>query len=216
MTIEVILASAVRFWWAVVIGALVTASAAAWVWTKPGIYWAQVDVYFLAPATAPNLPNNLTSVSPRIIQLASVIQRQVTGGGGSASVVSSTVTLKDEGVRAGTTVELPESGGQWTVSFDRALLRVDAVDSSPAKVEARVQQAVGEIRAALDSRQREAGVGPQSTIVTQLSPDTPVVHYEEGLRRRALVGVFALGVGMTGAAVVMLGARGIRRTTPST
>lgn len=210
MTTSRVLRAAGRLWWVVALGSILTLAAARFVWTAPGVYWAQADVVFLTPSSPPNNPNPLGFVSSNVIRFASVIQREVAGGPESASVVSPNVTIKDQGTAPRTTVTLPSSGGQWTVSFDRAVLRVQVIDRTEEQTAQRLGTAVAQIQQLVDKRQREAGVGPNAWISTGLSPSDPPIRYDEGERRRAVLALGMLGLGLTGSVVVLLESRRLR------
>lgn len=206
MTVLRLLAASVRAWYVVLLGAALTMVAGFWVWTTPGVYYAQVDVVFLQPVNT-YVPNNLRGLSADVIATASVVQREVTGGPDATRVVSGGVTLVDEGIRSGQRITLPNSGGQWANNFDRALLDVQVVDRTRQAAQTRLDHVVESINASLDRRQRAMGADRSTWISTRLSPASPTISYVEVERKRAVVMTMLLGGGATGAAVVLLEAR---------
>jgi hypothetical protein len=200
MTVIAMLTAARKAWALVLVGAACTVLACTFVARSTGVYWAQVDVVFLGPISETR-PNPLGYSSQRLVDVASVVQRDVTGTTDQTQVVSSDVYLIDTGVRKGSWVRLPNSGGQWIISYDRPVLDVQVVDASPAAVLARMQGLLGEISADLNRRQEAAGVDESHRVTTSVSPPPDVeVHYSAGpVKRALLVTLLTLG-GLTLAA----------------
>lgn len=200
MTVLGLLAAVRRWWLMVLLGGLLTASAAFVVAGVPGVYWAQVNVVFLAPPS-PDLPNPLGYSSDRLVDVASLVEREVIGPDPQPHVVSPAVSIVDEGVRSGERVRLPNQGGQWTYNFEKPQLDVQVVDSTPEAARARMDRLLAQIEQTLDRRQDEAGVNEGSRVRTALSPPRVEIHYAAGLRPRALLVTLVVGTVLTLAAV---------------
>ena len=216
MTLWRMLGVATRRWLAVLVGLCATLGVTVWVGSLPGVYFGQVDVVLLRPVNH-IVPNGLSMTDVSVIQTASVVQRAVSGGRESAHVVSPGVTLVDEGIRQGTSMRLPNAGGQWANNFDRALIRVDVVDLTPAAAQGRLDEAIRAITADLEARQTEAGAAPATWIRAELSPRQPAVVYRKGPVRRGQAMTLLVGGGLTAAALLLLemhSDRGIRAPLP--
>lgn len=200
-------AQALRLWWVTLAGLLLTAGAIFQAVNVPGVYWGQVDVVFLRPPAAKS-PNTLSHSATRVIEAASVIQREVDGVAGPR-VVSDAVTLVDQGVTSGFSVRLPNAGGQWANNFNRPYLNVEVSSGTAEGARAELERVLDRIDQALADRQISAGVLPANRLTTLVTP-APEVKYSAGLPRQAAAIVGLLGVGLTGA-VLVLAARGVRR-----
>ena len=210
MTVMGVLLAARRRWWVVVVGLLATALACAAVGRAPGSYWTQVDVVFLAPASA-RYPNALEVTSQSVIATAGVVSHRVDDGADVTQLASSGTSLVGLGVREGQAVRLPNSGGQWAENFERPVLDVQVVGPTAADVQQRAVALLERIELALADLQDEAGVEPASRIVIDLAPRVPVVQHIGARSTRATAVSLALGLLLTLAAVLTadkrLGAR---------
>ena len=201
MTLIDLARQAVRLWWVTLTGLALTTVAAAHLLTAPGVYWAHVDVVLLRPS-APTVPNKLSNITPRVIEAASVIQREVAGVGGT-DVVSDSISIVDEGIRVGEKVRLPNAGGQWANNFNRPYLTVEVVDETGAGAQARLDALLARVDAVLEARQSAADVSSVDRLTTQLNPGKPTVTYAVGMPRRAAGAAVLLGLGLTVAALTL-------------
>lgn len=208
MTVLDLGAQALRLWWLTLAGLLLTAAAGYQAVTVPGVYWSHVDVVFLRPAAVS--PNTLGQSSARVIEAASVIQREVTGVE-RTRVVSDGVTIVDEGIIPGVEVRLPNAGGQWANNFNRPFLRVEVSDRTARGAQARLTEILARIERSLSDRQQSAGVAPENRLTIMLNPAAPKVEYSAGLPVRAAVAVAVLGLGLTGAALVLTSRKASRK-----
>lgn len=199
-------------WYVVVFGLLATGLAVSWVSGLPGVYYGQADVVFLRPANR-IVPNGLSVNSSSVIATVGVVERDVNGGFHATRVVSEQVTILGTGMRSGSSVRLPNSGGQWANNFDRAVLDVQVVDVTAAAAQERLDDAVRRIESSLATLQDEAGVRAADRIRTQLSPAVPRVAYRTGNAKRAAAMTGVLGLSITWSALVLLEARSRRRTS---
>jgi hypothetical protein len=188
-----------RRWAALVValGLLLTAVITYRVVRKPGVFWAQANVIFLAPASS-LYPNALVTNSDGVISLAGVVGKIVDPDAAAARVVSSTVRLANQGIRHGWSVTLPNDGGQWADNFDKPLLDVQAVGSTAAEVSGTVNRLISQINLTLSGLQ--AQVPRVDRVTTQLSPSQVQVFYDPGRRLRALAASLAIGVAATAVA----------------
>jgi hypothetical protein len=188
-----------RRWAALVVavGLLLTVAITYRVVRKPGVFWAQTNVVFLAPVSS-LYPNALVANSDGVIALAGVVGKIVDPDAAAARVVSPTVRLVNQGIRHGWSVTLPNDGGQWAENFDKPLLDVQAVGSTAAEVSGTVNRLVSQINLTLSGLQ--AQVPRVDRVTTQLSPSQVQVFYDPGRRLRALAASLAIGVAATAVA----------------
>ena len=170
---------------------------------KPGVYWSDVKVSFLAPRSAAN-PNTLVTGTGSLITVAGMVGKMVDPRTSTARVVSPEVTLVNRGIRRGYAVTLPNDGGQWANNYDKALLDVQAVDPSAAEVSTTMQRLLRGIDADLASLQQRANVEQVNRIHTGLSPNQPPIYYATGSRVRAITATLLLGLALTAATAVLL------------
>jgi hypothetical protein len=199
-----------RRWAALVValGLLLTVAISYRVSRKPGVYWAQTNVVFLAPVSS-LFPNTLVTNSDGVIALAGVVGKIVDPDAAAARVVSPTVGLANQGIRHGWSVTLPNDGGQWADNFDKPLLDVQAVGSTAAEVSGTVNRLISQINVTLSGLQ--AQVPQVDRVTTQLSPSQVQVFYDPGRRLRALAASLAVGVAATAVAAGYLRRRIARR-----
>ena len=185
-----------RRWGAIVVavGLLITAVISYRVVRKPGVYWAQTDVLFLPPASGV-FPNALVNNPGGVIALAGVVGKMVDPDSAAARVVDPSVRLVNQGVRHGSSVTLPNDGGQWADNFDKALLDVQAVGATAIEVSSTVNRLISQINLKLNALQ--AGVPRVDWVTTRLSPSQVQVYYDAGRRLRALLAVLGVGLAVT-------------------
>ena len=187
-----------RRWYVAGAGVLVTASAMFLVHAHPGVYTTQTAVMFMPPSTDVQ-PNTLGSSSASVIATAGLVERLVNGGVDTPATTS-VVTLVGRGVREGSSVELPNTGGQWVQNFTEPLLLVQVTGPTAHAVGEKARALVRDVDATAVGLQSAAGVRPRWMITTRPSPDEPVVRFEKGHRDRALLMTLILGIFLTLAA----------------
>jgi hypothetical protein len=174
-----------------------------------GVYWADVEVGFLPPASSVN--PNILAISPSSLVITAGAVQKIVADSSIPRVTDATTSLASQGLRHGWSVTLPNTGGQWASNFTDPFLLVQAVGSSPDEVTATVTMLARRINDALLTLERQAHVDKYNMITTQMSPPSgPQLNYQGGSRKRAAVATFVLGLGAT---VVVLGL--VRRRLPS-
>lgn len=210
MTVVDLVRACLRRWPVILIGFLLTAIALVPVKTTPGVYWATADVVLLAPRT-PSTPNSLGVSSASLIALAGVLERQYNNGEEDPATASSQVTLVDQGILNGVSVQLPNSGGQWNAYYNQPVLHVQAAGPTAPDVQTAVTAVVTRLRGMLAQRQADMGVLAQNRVSADVSPRTPEILYDAGARNQAALLVIAVGIGTTVAATVVLDHQVARR-----
>ncbi len=188
-----------RRWYVVLVGLGVTLGVLAGVARVEGVYVAQVDVVFLAPATSAS-PNRIASASNGVIATAGLVQRLVDPAREDGSHLVSTsavVSLVGQGVRNGSAVVLPDTGGQWDHSFSRPVLSLEVTGSTADDVRVRAEDLVARVQETTRTAQVDAGVIESNAITTYPLPATPQVEYRQGHRSAALLVTLLLSLWAT-------------------
>jgi hypothetical protein len=191
--LNLLLRAMTRRWYVVVVIALATAAAAVTLPRVEGVYWTRVSVVFLAP-TSPLNDNALTPTPEALVAFAAIVERELNNAPTVDRFSSQGATLYGSGVRKGTTVELVNSGNQWSPSFGDPVLTIDTVDSTEQLVRDDVEASVARIEELALTLQQQAGVAETDLITTLPSPESPVVSFTRGNRLRATGGIVALGL----------------------
>jgi hypothetical protein len=201
-----------RRWYVTGVGLLLTAAVVVMLQARTGVYSTQVDVQLIPPAQ----PGATRSPSPAasLIALAGMVERRVGDDVDREEPVSPKASLSGLGVREGTMVTLPNSGGQWNYFFDDPLLRVQVVALSEADANRRRDQAVQEIVRTLRALQVADGVPVRQRVTTRLVPRLARVTYEGGSPDRAAVVTVLIGIAVTCAATIRVDAFMRRRAHP--
>ncbi len=188
--------------WIALIGLLCTVFAAKMVSQKPGVYFSEVKVTFLAPNSSLN-PNSLVAVNDSVIMTARLVGQMVDPkDADGSSVVSPDLTIVNEGIRNGYAVRLPNDGGQWATNFDQSLLDVQVVGPTISGVVARMQSLVSKINGTLAQIQQDRQVAAVNRIRTSVTPAQLPIYYETGSKIRAVAATLVLGLGFTIAAQI--------------
>lgn len=209
MTAWDVLRSLARAWYLTLAGFAATAFALSMVDSYPGVYWSQANVVFLGPQSE-RAPNSLEFSSAGLISTAGYVEK-IVNAGVEKPTTASPVTLVSRGIRDGHSIDLPDSGGQWSHNFDSAILNVQVTGPTSAIVQERLNTLIDKIRTTTQDIQELDNLGPKNVIRTYVAPDQPKVTYATGGRLSALAGTLALGVGLTAFAAVGLDRMWARR-----
>lgn len=205
-----------RRWYVVALGVALLMGAVHHVATRPGVYWTQVDVVFLAPKSV-RYPNVIEQTSQSVIAMAGLIEHEVNKGLKEPATASASTTLAGVGVRDGYSVRLPNSGGQWASNFDRPVVDVQVIGPSESGVRARLATLAGEVERTLAARQEADGIPPLNRITASSTPTAAPVFYLNGNPKKAILVTLLLGGGLISVGTVgadrLLTARARRRRT---
>jgi hypothetical protein len=192
-----------RFWPVALVGLLTSVCAGVWIAHRPGVYYEQINVIFIMPAT-PDSGNALQNGSDNLIRTAGLVARLVTNDWSGPEPVSDSATLLGEGVRSGYSVRLPNAGGQWAYNFDKPQLNVEVVGTTPAEVRSTMTQVLARVNGTLAGLQDSQSVRPSLRIQTRLSPPSASVEYVTGSRARTFAVTVVLELALTLAALFAL------------
>lgn len=213
MTIIQLIRSLKRRWYVVVVGAILTVAAVLVFSKSERVYFAQTNVVFEAPG-APTVAGVYNGFSESLISFAAVVERTVNGSSESVHLSSPTATLYGIGVRQGSSVTLADRGGQWSHVFDRPVLSVQVVDSSPERVRASMAAIISDISNAAESVQSGSGapIGARITVTTTPEqPDIASFGQTSTSRIKGIAAMVSVGFGLTAAAACILDSSALRR-----
>ena len=205
------LAAVQREWIVAVVGLVLSLAGTTVALKAPGVYFEQARVTFIAPPSPTG--NQFSSDQGSLVAVAGLVSRQLDETGG-ALAFSPTATIVDMGIRDGVWVRLPNYGGQWTPSFQRAELDVQVVGQDPKRVEARFRETIDRIRTTLRDGQLEVGARPANKLIEcAVTPESPPIYYQQGSGSRAAAAAFFLGLALTLVVTVLVDRARRRRSS---
>jgi hypothetical protein len=188
--------------WVALLGILATIVAAKAATARPGVYFSEVKVIFLAPNNA-LYPNSLIAVNQSVIMTAGLVGvMSDPGKSQNTKVTDPNISIVNQGIRDGYRIQLPNDGGQWSDNYDQSLLDVQAVGPTLAGVVSRMQSLIARINATLTKIQDDRQVAAVNRIRTSVNPAQVPIYYQTGSKIRVLAAVVILGLGLTVAAQI--------------
>lgn len=216
MTLTDLMRALWRRWYIVLIAAVITLGLAYLSTRTEPMYHARTEVIFLAPASA-RYPNELVTSSESLILTAGIVAERINGAGEQLKFGSAAASpIGSPDIKETTWIKLLDTGNQWVSAFEQQALVIDAVASTPERVQERVQDAATLIREKLTDLESEHGVAPINGIGLRMSPEAPQVFKVDGSSARAAGMTVVLGILGTIAIVVGLEVRSSARTEPDT
>ncbi|MCY4726950.1 hypothetical protein NYO98_11740 [Nocardioides sp. STR2] len=210
MTVTDLLVAAWRQRIVVCIGIVLTAVAGLLAIQDRSVFWTRAEVVFLPPQNE-YYPNALRSSSESVIITAGAVAKRVLGPDRVPKYASPEVNLVGVGVREGWSISLPDTGGQWSYSFDSQVLAIEAVGPSREFVLETVAEVRHRVSNSLRAVQVAESVPPETRISLRASPGQPVVYGVGGNRPRALGMTAVLGGILTLCAALARDKRQARR-----
>jgi hypothetical protein len=188
--------------WVALVGILCTILAAKAATARPGVYFSEVKVIFLAPNNA-LYPNSLVAVNESVIETAGLVGvMSDPGKSQNTKVTDPNISIVNQGIRDGYRIQLPNDGGQWSDNYDQSLLDVQAAGPTLNSVVAQMQNLIARINATLTKIQDDRQVAAVNRIRTSVNPAQVPIYYQTGSKIRALAAVVVLGFGFTVAAQI--------------
>ena len=214
MTVDDLFQAAVRRWYVVLIGVLLTLASIQHVRSAPVVYYSKVTAVVLSPADDEvDQGNSLLIRGP--VPLASLVVMDVNNQPNKVRASSDDATLYAMGYRSATWIHLQQAGNQWKATAAGPNIEIEAVDSTPEAVEDRTRTAMSEIGRALQKHQDDFHIKRADRAWIEQSPASPVILPYGASRGRAQGATLLLGICLTAVAVVLadrlLGAVGRRR-----
>jgi len=202
MTTERLVRALLTRWYVVGVGLALTIGCMMHVHAQRGLYYAQIDVVVVAPATAHD-PNTIEANASGLTSIAGMVAAEVNKTSNTPATASAGATLAGQGVRDGYEVRLPSDGGQWAQNFDRPVLDVQAIGPTPASVRARVVHVLDQIDTTLRELQAADGVPAEDRVTTLSAPAAAQILYLGGTPARAAIVTGLLGLWLTVIAAVL-------------
>lgn len=210
MTLWDVVRALLRRWPVVLVGMVITASAALLAIRDPGVQFTRMQVIFLAPKT---WYRNVLQTTPETVMVtASAVAKRVVGAEAVIKYGSLDATLVGTtNSREGVWIRVEDQGGQWAPDIRMPIILVDAVAPTPARVRELQDESVRRIQLELDKLQHELQPGETDRITIEVVPATTSIYRVRGDRTRALGMTGLLGATATFAAVAAIESRHRRR-----
>jgi len=178
------------------------------------VYAAQADYVFVEPGVPGESRQLAGTGTQTLIDFTAIVERKVLAGTKPAKLASTTASLFGTGIRAGTSIGMLDSGGQWVPSFGRPVLSVQVAASSPAEVEEGMDAVLTDVRRVSAALQAETAAQPGSFITVERSPEDLIITSFGKTRTgevKALVALSVAGLGLSCAAAAATDAAAARR-----
>ncbi|MFF2346145.1 hypothetical protein [Pseudarthrobacter sp. NPDC058119] len=176
----------------------VTAILLPWVFVAShaqGVYYSRVDVLFLAPPAV--VAGNVLQADPaQTLSFAAIVEHQVNAEYPSSAPRSTSAPLYGTGLRNTHAIFIPNSGGQWQLSFSRPMITVEVVADSPEMVFTTMNQLAGRISDLAADLQTNEGIPQAVQITTDDSPEKASVTYVPVRSGNATFALLILTVGL--------------------
>ncbi len=193
MTTTTVLAAMLARWPLTLLGLALTVLGVHQVASAPGLYYGQVAVHFLAPASARD-PNRIQTETISLIRTAGIVKTIVNEGHRTPGE-SLALTLRT--TDPASSVSLPNAGSQWIDIYSKPMLLVEATGPDPESVLRRIAGSEGRIRETLAEVQDREQVDAEHRIALATAPEVPVVSHLLGARNRAAAAAGLLGLALT-------------------
>lgn len=203
MTARDFLAAALRRWYVVILGAVLTVGALAVVQRQAPVFFTQYNIVLLGPYGERDgtlLDNPLYGLQPMI----GVVATDLNDGHSPLLTGDVAATIVGMGAREGVQVRVPNLGTQWRPRFPSHHLDIQVVGSSPDEVTASAQETLARVEQVLVERQDEMAVHPGLRIHAVPSSEDPIVYPVAGSRSRALGATGLTGIALTAVLVFWL------------
>jgi hypothetical protein len=184
MTASDLVRVAVRRWYVVLAGVLVTLLGGYHALSTRGEYTTSVGIYFLGPQSANNANRYLGNDD--VISVAELV---------GVAVNSSTARaeMRAQGLRDHYTLDMFNAGSQFVVIHDRPVLDLSVRGKHEASVQRSLQIVLNRVDRELQRQQQEVGALPRAWVTTSLTPADPTIVHGMGSGTRALAAILALG-----------------------
>lgn len=211
MTSREFLAAALRRWYVVVLGAVLTVGAFAVVQRQAPVFFTQYNIVVVGPSGTEQDSNVLENPRYGLQPLVGVIATDLNDGHPPLLTGDVDATMVGMGAREGVQVRVPNLGTQWRPLFSANYLDVQVAARTPEEVQALARQTSDRVADLLEQRQDELGVPTNLRARAVPSSDDPIVYPMSGSRSRALGATGLTGIAITAALVFWLERRRLRR-----
>jgi hypothetical protein len=170
MSAHEILRLLLRYWWLTLTVFVLTGALAVSLFASAGAFTSRTVVSFTLPSAA--ALDTGGSSEAGVITLAAAVAREVDDPTLRPRYSDPDARAFGAGIRRGVLVGLPDSGGQWTVSYDRADIYIDVVGPTREWVARQQQDAIDRIRQVATAQQDAIGLAPSSRVTITVQPLT--------------------------------------------
>ena len=194
MTAAEALGAVKRRWYVVLSAILAGVGLTAMFYAGKGVYTTQTVVQFiqLEPSQGAISPNSDIE-NGNFIAFAGAVASEVNNGRPVLNYAWETAPLYGAGMRDGVRVSIPDSGGQWMQSFNRAEIVIQIVGRTRESVAVRQQELLSKVEDSSRSLQGPAYNSRQS-IRTSVVPLTTTIEHVSPSRGQELAAVIAVTV----------------------
>lgn len=211
MTSSDLLLAALRRWYVVLVGALVSLGFVYVATHQAPVYWTQVNVLLIGPKD-PEFPNYLEDPRFTLYPLVGVVVSDVNRGKAGMVTASTDTNMVGQGITDGVQLRVPNLGSQWRRNNSASYFDLQAAAPTPEQVTRRVDATVAQVAAALDARQDELGIQDVMRVTARPATTDPTIYQIGGSRLRAAAASGMSGAAATFALVYWLERRRWRRT----
>lgn len=198
MTSSDLVLAALRRWYVVLVGAVISLGLVYLATHQAPVYWSQVNVLLIGPKD-PEFPNYLEDPRFTLYPFVGVVVSDVNGGEPAMLTASPDTNMVGQGISDGVQVRVPNLGSQWRFDTTSSHIDVQVAASTPEEVTRRTDATVAKVAAALDERQDELGVSDVMRVTSRAATKDPTIYQVGGNRMRA-----AAASGMSGAAATFV------------
>lgn len=195
MTSSDLVVAALRRWYVVLVGAVVSLGCVYVATHQTPVYWSQVNIMLIGPKD-PEFPNYLEDPRFTLYPLVGVVVSDVNGGEPAMLTASTETNMVGQGITDGVQVRVPNLGSQWRFDTTSSHIDLQVAAPTPTEVTRRTDATVSRVAAILDARQDEMGISDVMRVTSRAATKDPTIYQVGGNRIRA-----AAASGMSGAAV---------------
>ncbi|SEB56443.1 hypothetical protein SAMN04489844_0538 [Nocardioides exalbidus] len=210
MTTRDLISAALRRWYVMLVGALVTLGFVYVSTHQPTVYWTQFNVLLIGPKID-QFPNYLENSRYTLFPLVGVVANDLNDGDPVMVTASTDTNMVGQGISDGIQVRVPNLGTQWRRTMTANYLDVQVAGATPDEVTERAKEAVESVAKALVERQDEIGISPALRVTSVAATDDPTVFAMDGSRMRATAATGASGAAVTISLVYWLERRRAKR-----
>lgn len=194
MTSSDLFLAALRRWYVVLVGAVISLGFVYVATHQTPVYWSQVNVLLIGPKD-PEFPNYLEDPRFTLYPLVGVVVSDVNRGQPAMLTASTDTNMVGQGITDGVQVRVPNLGSQWRFDTTSSHIDVQVAAPTPEEVTSRTNATVARVTAVLDARQDEMGISDVMRVTARPATKDPTIYQVGGSRLRA-----AAASGMSGAA----------------
>ena len=210
MTSRDLVVAALRWWYVMVLGAVVSLGFVYVSTHQPTVYWTQFNVLLLGPRN-PEFPNYLEDPRYTLYPMVGLVVDDVNDGRAPMETASTETNMVGQGIDDGVQVRVPNLGTQWRRDLSANYLDVQVAASTPEEVSARAEATVDRVAEVLLERQDEIGIVPGMRVRSVAATDDPTIYAVGGSRMRAAGASGLSGAAITVVLVYWLERRRVRR-----